>query len=740
MRFALWLGRVILLLASAQGVLADAEEHCPSGNLLQGLAPVSVGGVEAPERLTDGVAVIEGDPWDSVWATRFRDRYSAVNFDLQRPTTLRLLLLQADGNDRYQVDVSLDGKTWRSLDPIQRTQEPGLRARESAFDAVFRYLRIRPLDGDGSFSISEVRAFCRVPATTPKIIIRETPVPGPPKFNASQRQAAWGKVALSVLAFVVLALTSKGLGPGDPLTRSRLAAGIAFSAASGALLWTLGLALGVVTSLVGLSVCAVWIQRTGAVQRLRTVAYLGLVVASGCAWTNFGYFSGHFVHHHDVFHYYLGSKYAKEIGYSNLYRCAALAEAEDNGPASVAQRLIRDLAIKGRQPGHELLTRPELCKDAFREDRWQNFKRDVAFFRSLMPDYVWEAVFVDHGYNPPPLWTAIGRPLTVGGALTHRRLLLLTLIDPLLYAAALAALAWAFGLATCALAAVVWATGMPWDVTWVGGGFARTPWFLGLVASIALAKKHKYAASGAALAFSSLLRIFPILLATGPLFAMLGRWGRPAVVHWRFVLGGVLAGVLLLVGSAVVVGPASYRDFVSHIHRHDQKVGTNEMGLATLLAWHPDRTAIKTHDFALAEPADPWAAAKEETLRERAPIRLAVVLIVVAGLWIAARRLETWKLLCLGIVLTGVAIELSGYYFVMLAAVAPLAVDRLTRYGSLLLAVLLTLLVPLLGRLNYEEPFVVYSAIILAALLWIGVDVVWETHRARGQASAVESP
>jgi hypothetical protein len=734
MRFALWLGRVILLLASAQGALAAAEEYCPSGNLLHGLAPASAAGVEAPERLTDGVAVLEGDPWDSIWATRFRDQHSSVSFDLQHRTTLRLLLLQADGNDRYQVDVSLDGETWRSLDPIQHGQGPGLRSRQGAFDAPFRLLRIRPLDGDGSFSISEVRAFCRIPAAEPEITIRKTP--GPPDLGASQRQAAWGKMALSVLAFVVLALTSKRVGPGDPLTRSRLAAGIALCAASGAVLWTLGLALGVVTSLVGLSV---WIQRSGAVQPLRAVAYLGLVIASGCAWTNFGFFSGHFVHYHDAFHYYLGSKYSEEIGYFNLYRCAALAEAEDIGPASVALRPIRDLTTKARRPGHELLARPDLCKDAFREDRWQTFKQDVAVFRDSMPAFVWNSLFLDHGYNPPPLWTAIGRALSFGDALTSRRLLLLTLIDPLLYAAALAALAWAFGLATCALAAVVWATGMPWDFTWTGGAFARAPWLLGLVASIALAKKQRYAASGAALAFSSLLRVFPILLATGPLFAMLGRGGRPAAVRRRFVLGGVLAGVLLLVGSAVMVGPASYRDFVFNIHGHVQQAGKNEMGLATLLAWHPERTAIKTHDFALIEPAAPWAALKEETLRERAPIRLAVVLIVVAGLWIAARRLEIWKLLCLGIVLIGVGIELSGYYFVMLAAIAPLAVGRLTRYGSLLLAVLLTQLVPLVGRLNYEAPYVVSSAVILAALLLIGVDVVWEARRARAQASAVES-
>jgi hypothetical protein len=157
------------------------------------------------------------------------------------------------------------------------------------------------------------------------------------------------------------------------------------------------------------------------------------------------------------------------------------------------------------------------------------------------------------------------------------------------------------------------------------------------------------------------------------------------------------------------------------------------MGLATLLAWHPERTAIKTYDFALSEPRAPWAALKEETLRERAPVHLVVVLVVIAGLWIAARRLETWKLLCLGTVLVGVGTELSSYYFVMLVAVAPLAVDRVSRYGALLLAVLLTQLVPILGDLNYEAPYVVSSGVVLAALLLIGGDVVLEARRAQSR-------
>jgi hypothetical protein len=740
LRAALWIGLLLTLAAPTHAVPAAPEERCPGGNLLLGIAPVQTDeaeGVESPELLNDGVAVLEGDSWDSIWAARFDDTKSAVRFDLEFPTRLRLLTVQADGNDRYQVELSHDAVTWRALDPIQTSQESGLRERSGIFDEKFRHLRIRPVSGDGNFSISEISAFCRIPSSRPEIIIRKTPQP--PDRPLRQLQNAWGKMALLVLAFVVLVLQPRREAPGDELTRNRIATGVSLFAAGGALIWTLGFALAAAVSLVILVAGRVWQQKTKWAQPSRTIASLGLIVASICAWTNFGFFSGHYVHYHDAFHYYIGSKYSDEIGYSNLYRCTAVADAEDLGSDVVAQRQIRDLATKARRPGGDVLADPGLCKKAFESARWQTFKQDVAVFRGAMPAAAWNTIFLDHGYNPTPLWSAIGGALSFDDALTESKLLLLTLIDPLLYALALLALAWAFGVTTCAVTAVVWATGMPWDFMWTGGGYARSLWLVAVLASIALAKKNRLAGSGAALAFSSLLRIFPVFMFTGPLFAMLGRAGPPDVFQKRFILGGVLGGVILLVGSAILVGPDSYRDFVVNIHAHSKQPTQNQMGLPTLLAWHPERTAIQSYDFALTEPRAPWAANKETTLNERAPIHLAVVLAVIVGLWVGSRRLETWKLICLGSVLVGVGTELSNYYFVILVAIAPLAAERVARYGVLMLGVFLTQFVPIVIGLNYEAPYVFSSAVVLAVQLLIGADVVMEARRTGRVAITVET-
>ena len=52
-----------------------------------------------------------------------------------------------------------------------------------------------------------------------------------------------------------------------------------------------------------------------------------------------------FVHRWELFHYYLGSKYPKELGYKRIYLCAAIAQSEMS-PAmreEVVARRIRDL-------------------------------------------------------------------------------------------------------------------------------------------------------------------------------------------------------------------------------------------------------------------------------------------------------------------------------------------------------------------------------------------------------------
>ena len=50
--------------------------------------------------------------------------------------------------------------------------------------------------------------------------------------------------------------------------------------------------------------------------------------------------AGAFYHRWEMFHYFLGSKYAEELGFDRLYTCSAVAEAESGKRARVVARRI----------------------------------------------------------------------------------------------------------------------------------------------------------------------------------------------------------------------------------------------------------------------------------------------------------------------------------------------------------------------------------------------------------------
>jgi hypothetical protein len=295
-------------------------------------------------------------------------------------------------------------------------------------------------------------------------------------------------------------------------------------------------------------------QRPGetTVRWLDWLALLPLVAASPLVWTHFGQFhgNGQLIQVHDTFHYYMGSKYIREIGYTNLYHCAAVAEWEEGYARQLELRRIRDLRTNRLVPSRSMTSRPEICHEAFSAERWAAFRQDLRMFRALLGPRAWGDVFRDHGYNASPLWSLIGHLLSnadwrhsirdVPAAASadpdarrhphlatgssaflrdlnafRRRLTSLALIDPVLCAGAFLMLGWAFGLRAMALATVVWAVGYPWSYAWIGGAFGRMFWLFSAVAAVCFLKKERHLLAGIGLSCSFLFRVFPAMLFTG---------------------------------------------------------------------------------------------------------------------------------------------------------------------------------------------------------------------------------
>ena len=92
--------------------------------------------------------------------------------------------------------------------------------------------------------------------------------------------------------------------------------------------------------------------------------------------------TSNFYHRWEFFHYYLGSKYDRELGYERLYNCAAVAQADSGQINEVRARKLRDLSDDVLAPAQVALDHPEDCRDRFTAERWEAFKDDVKFFRN----------------------------------------------------------------------------------------------------------------------------------------------------------------------------------------------------------------------------------------------------------------------------------------------------------------------------------------------------------------------
>lgn len=396
-----------------------------------------------------------------------------------------------------------------------------------------------------------------------------------------------------------------------------------------------------------------------------------------------------FYHRHEFYHYYLGAKYFEEVGYKRLYECSLVAEAEDGGLASVRdpKRQIRDLYTNLIKPVSEtyVLTGPGRCKQHFRAERWAAFKRDIDWFRRSSDRDYWQGMQTDHGFNPPPVWIVTGKLFASVGAASDSVLKVLASIDVMLYAGCFLLLHWAFGWRVRTIAALFWGANAPADFYWTGGAFLRQDYWFLLVAAVCLARKRRFVASGFALTWSALLRIFPGLFVIGWAIIMAlyvvdairrrprtlpadSRWGILRYFHpdHRRAIGGCLLALATLVPISVAVcGTGSYRAFYEHTLKTLQKTPlTNQMGLESMLVHTWDGRMRFGQDDNLADPFQGWMKGRNERFRERKPIFVAIVLAVFAWqVWALRRARQLWMGLVQSVPIVMCLINVTCYYF-----------------------------------------------------------------------------
>ena len=260
-------------------------------------------------------------------------------------------------------------------------------------------------------------------------------------------------------------------------------------------------------------------------------------------------------HGHDVYHYYMGSKYFPELGYYDLYRCSAAAAIEELPTIDPSQFKVRDLHTNVHVLAAQVIPEGARCDGAFTPDRWLEFRTDIKWFAQKLGPTTFSRALLDYGYNPSPVWTLIGRTLSSAVPTDQLAIVLLARVDLLLVLASFAFIAWTFGFEGFFLAAIVWGASPLSRYGWVGDAFLRYGWLASSLIGIACLKRGQHAAAGALLTLSSLLRLFPALFViTYGVWGAL-RWLRTRELDAgfrRFVIASVAtASVLLAVAPSV---------------------------------------------------------------------------------------------------------------------------------------------------------------------------------------------
>lgn len=386
------------------------------------------------------------------------------------------------------------------------------------------------------------------------------------------------------------------------------------------------------------------------------------------------------VHAHDVFHYYMGAKYAPELGYTGLYAATLAAETERGGPARASHR-IRDLETDALIPGTEAIaSHPE---QRFSAERWRSFVDDVELFHEQMSPEGWQQLYVDHGYNPPPTWTLIGKTLASIHAPTHGYLAFLASFDLLLSIAIFVAMGWAFGTEVALVAVIFFGCQYPASAAWLEGNFLRLDWLACIVIGIGCLAKRRWAVAGALLGAAAALRLFPALLLFGPVIVAIVRRRWSSRPYKRFFAGAAGAAIGLALLSTIALGPSLTREFVTHIRVHASVPGANHVGVPSLLMFDPSGAQEATIDPTAVDPVAEWRHAREDRYHALRPLHFALFCAAAAAIaWSVRKRASLWLAVVMSVPLVFVAAQLACYYAAVLVACvsAVRVVPRLTRW------------------------------------------------------------
>jgi hypothetical protein len=453
--------------------------------------------------------------------------------------------------------------------------------------------------------------------------------------------------------------------------------------------------------------------------------------------------SGSFVHYGEMFHYYLGSKYFKELGQLELYNAVIVADAEqDNSLAGMP--FYTDLTNYQNAQRQTALQNSARVKSLFSTQRWEAFKRDVAFFKEatrVPPTPPLFVLLMDHGYNASPVSTALLGVLT--NAVPVTQLKLLAALDVLLVAAMIVLVFRTFGLEMAGFFAVYFFVNILNDESYISGGLLRYDWLFCIVAAVCLLEKGRYAFSAFFLTVASMIKIFPAVLFYGIGVAIVKKARAARALDkqsLRFIVTAGVTALALFLLPAVSLGSVlqPWQEFLSKTALHDRGVYVNHLGLRGIVIFEPSHLSlerfIETYRSAYTNDiVRHWQDVKEHEYRQKAPIIIAcslLVLICVTAIIWRGKQQDSESVLWPLLLIYALSYA-SHYYYVFLCLFVLLffrRVDSLSGFVPLCLLVVFNI-VALVTDSFQPSPIVIYTLINLYLFVCLSAILGFELYQ-----------
>ena len=189
-----------------------ADVACPEGNLLASKLPSEPAGILHAERLTDGVAAIDGDDWQIDLVATVLSNATLV-YDLGHSVRIRSAFLQGDYPGPYLIQGSTDGQNWFELWETSAADGLGLRSRTtSALDDEVRFLRLVNPRPRGAFGLTDIQVSCKRQGAWHTVATRAGALEVSPLRDRYRQQQALHRLYVGLLGgigFISLLLASR---------------------------------------------------------------------------------------------------------------------------------------------------------------------------------------------------------------------------------------------------------------------------------------------------------------------------------------------------------------------------------------------------------------------------------------------------------------------------------------------------------------------------------------------------